>query len=103
VEDQHIQQADRQGHGHPAEQDAEEHCPRPPVLDQQQIDGQQFRVQRRDERQCEELGVHRRSASIGHRPWPVAPPWLLVQLDVLLVCCDAVRDRVGPADLLKLG
>jgi hypothetical protein len=34
---------------------------RPPVLDQQQVDGQQFRVQRCCKRQREELGVHQRS------------------------------------------
>ena len=72
VEDQHVQQADRHGHGHAAEQQAQEHRPRPPVLDQQQIHGQQLRVQRRQERQGEELGVHLRSASIGHRARLVA-------------------------------
>jgi hypothetical protein len=47
VDGEHVQQADRQGHGHAAERQAQEHRPRPPVLDQQQIDGQQLRVQRR--------------------------------------------------------
>ena len=28
---------------------------------------------------------------------------MLVQPAVLVVCCDAVRDRVGPANKLKLG
>jgi hypothetical protein len=74
VEDQHVQQADRQAHGQAAEQDTQEHRPRAPVLDQQQIDGQQLRIQRREERQREELRVHRRSASIGHRPRPEGTP-----------------------------
>jgi hypothetical protein len=47
-------------------------APRPPVLDQQQIQGQQLRVQRREDRQREELGVHPGSASIGHRAVLVA-------------------------------
>ena len=34
---------------------------------------------------------------------PVAPPGLSAQLDVLLISFDAVRDRVGPANPLKLG
>jgi hypothetical protein len=68
VEGEHVQQADGQGHGHAAEQQAQEHRPRPPVLDQQQIQGQQLRVQRRQERQREELTAHRPSASIGHPP-----------------------------------
>ena len=68
VEHQHVQQADRDAHGDPAEQDTQEHRPRPPVLDQQQVDGQQLGVQRRGERQHEELGVHRWPPVIGRRP-----------------------------------
>ena len=93
VEDEHIQQADRQGHRHPTEQHAQEHHPRPPVLDQQQINGQQLRVQRRDERQREELGVHSQSASIAIVPTGGARQ-LLVQPDVLLICCNTGHDRV---------
>jgi hypothetical protein len=71
VQDEHVQQADRRGHRHAAQQ-AQEHRTRPPVLDEQQIQGQQFRVQCGQERQGEELGVHLRSASIGHRAMLVA-------------------------------
>src|SRR5262249_20288755 len=41
------------------------------------------------------------SARIGLRPRPVAPPRLQVQFDVPLVCGNAGRDRVWPADPLK--
>jgi hypothetical protein len=42
VEDEHVEQADRDAHGEAAEQDAQEHRPGPPVLDQQQVDGQEL-------------------------------------------------------------
>jgi hypothetical protein len=40
AENEDVQQADRQGHRQAAEQQAQEHRPRSPVLDKQQIDGQ---------------------------------------------------------------
>jgi hypothetical protein len=68
VKDEHVQQADRDAHDQAAEQQAQEHRPRPPVLDEQQVDGQQLGVQRSRERQREELGVHGGSArSASHR------------------------------------
>jgi hypothetical protein len=64
MKDEHIQQADRQAHAHAAQQKTHKHQPRPGVLDQQQVNGEQLRVQRRQERQPEERRVHRRSAAI---------------------------------------
>jgi hypothetical protein len=69
VDGEHVQQADRQGHGHAAEQDAQEHCPRPPVLDQQQVEGEQLGVQGRGERECEEFGVHSAWPSTMRAGW----------------------------------
>jgi hypothetical protein len=68
LKDEHVQQADSQGHGQAAEQDAHEHRPRPPVLDQQQVGGQQLGVQCGGERQDEELRVHRWPAIIARPP-----------------------------------
>ena len=65
---------DREAHGETADQQAQEHRPWPPVLDQQKVDRQQLGVQRRSERQREELGVHRSSALIGRRFLPSNPP-----------------------------
>jgi hypothetical protein len=71
VDDEHVKQADRQAQGQTADQQPQEHRPRPPVLDQRQMKGEQLRVQPREERQREELGVHGRSAGIR-------PPILLI-------------------------
>jgi len=103
LEYEHVQQADRQRHGQAAEQDAQEHRPRPPVLDQQQVDGEQLRVQRRDERQREELGAHRRSASIGQHPRAGGLGPVALQPEIPLVCGYTSRDGVRPADPLELG
>ena len=65
MQDEHVQEADRQAHGQAAQQDAREHQTRPRVLDQQQVDTEQLRVQRRQKSQPEERGVYCRSAGIG--------------------------------------
>ena len=105
AEHEHVQQADRQGHGHAAEQQAQEHRPRPPVLDQQQIQGQQLRVQRRDERQSEELGVHPGSARIGHRAVLVSG-WTVAQsaaMSITVHLCSAAAARIWPVPLPRIG
>ena len=97
VDGEHVQQADRQGHGHAAEQDAQEHRPWLPVLDQQQVEGEELGIQRRGERQREEFGVHRRSARVRD-----GPRWVLRQPEVFRIGGNARLHRVGPACPLKL-
>jgi hypothetical protein len=57
LQDEHIQQADRHANAHAAQQ----HQTRPRVLDQQQVNSEQLRVQRREERQPDERRVDGRS------------------------------------------
>jgi hypothetical protein len=74
-----------------------------PVLDQQQVDSQQLGVQHRGEREHEELGIHRPSASIGYRHGREAVPARVVQAEVGFVSGHASPDRVWPTDSLQLG
>ena len=58
VQHEHIQQPDRQTHAHPAQQEAHEHQPGPPVPGQHQVNDEQLRVQRREAGQPEERRGH---------------------------------------------
>jgi hypothetical protein len=64
VHDEHVQEADREGDPQAAGQEARQHRARPAALHQQQVHAEQFRVQRREERQAEDRRVHRRSADV---------------------------------------
>jgi hypothetical protein len=65
--------------------------------------GSSLGVQRRGERQHEELGVHRRSASIGYRRGRRAVSAWVVLAEAGFVCGQACADRVWPADSPQLG
>jgi hypothetical protein len=88
---EHVHDADRHGDADAARQDAPEHSPRPAVLDQQQVEDQQFRVQRSYKCQGEELSVHGRSADI---PIPRQPrPTPQTTSDTPLQCAGELPSR----------
>jgi hypothetical protein len=76
VQHEHIQQPNRQPQAHPAQQEAHEHQPGPLVGGQDQVDDEQFRVQRGDAGQPEECRVHLCSVRIAayHMTYSSAGP-----------------------------
>jgi len=102
VEDEHVQQADRQGHGHAAGQQPLEHRPRPRVLDQRADrwlapSGSAPRgTPARRTRRSSPLSPHRHCRQAGGAGWGVVQP------DVLLIRGKASFHRVRAADPLKL-
>jgi hypothetical protein len=72
VNDEYVQEADCEGDSYAAGQEARKHRARAAALYQQEVHAEQFRVQRREERQAEERRVHCRSADVISRvpSWP---------------------------------
>lgn len=70
TDDEDIDQADGEGDAHSARENAGEHCSRPAVFDEQQVDCKELRVERGGEREREEFGVH---GPLAHEHRGVAP------------------------------
>ena len=107
---EHVQQPDRYPQAHPAQQEAHEHLRGPAVCRQDQVDDEQLRVQRREERQAEKRRVHRRSPGVGFaivspiatRTWILEAPTAIAHLAVNEPAVTSPGAESPPVTVLRL-